>query len=250
MKRYIIETDDEHIWSYEVEGLDVNFSCNLLKPHGDKAYWLEESQDYWEWFFGEICYVKEEEMDICLLYLETAKNEFKKFYEMMPKFNYSTDADWKVSELIHYFQDYRSTKLDVTMAENPKRFIQKNGKAIVVTGVGNFCLTNDTSSICKVSANLIEDEVTSIKADTILTKKKSRIKVFSPKVQKDYISDTMENIPTVLAIKKDQPTITTNGDDIPLKKITAEDLQRHIERQTEGQCDTVLFRSSVNSTNE
>lgn len=250
MKRYIIETDDQRIWSYEVEGSDTSFSCKLLKPHGDKAYWLEESQDYWAWFFGEISYVKEEEMDICFLYLETAKQEFKKFYELMPKFNYSSKAEWKASELIHYFHNYRSTTINVAMAENPNRFIQKNGKVVVVTGVGNFYLTNDAGLISEANIDLNEDEAASIKTDTTAAQKKSRIKVYYPKAQKDNADDIAEKSPPVLAIKKDKSPTKNVGEDIPVEKITAEDLQRHIERQTEGQCDTVLFRASVHSTHE
>ena len=130
MKRYIIETDDQYIWSYEVEGADTAFSCKLLKPHGDKNYCLDEKQDYWTWFCGEISHIEGGEINICFLHSEKEQKKFQQFYELRPssaKFSFV----WKSSEIIRYFQDFRHTKQDVAYKENPARFTLKNGENII-----------------------------------------------------------------------------------------------------------------------
>lgn len=247
MKRYIIETDDQYIWTYEVEGTDTVFSCKLLKPHGDKKYWLEESQDYWNWFYGEISNVKGTEIDICFLYMETAQDNFRQFYELMPssQFSYPAKAVWKVSELIRYFQNFRSTKYEVTYSENPSKFMLKNGKTILVSGMGNFCLTNDATSVNEIKEDLPPGQPSA-------SSPKTRIKVFypTPEVQKDRPINNVPKKPPTPIIKKENSSTDCIGEDVPTEKVNSEDLQRHIERKTKGQCDTVSFRASVHSTQE
>ena len=247
MKRYIIETDERYIWSYEVAGSDADFSCKLLNPHGDKKYWLEDSQDYWDWYCGEISNIKGEEIDICFLYLETAREDFQLFYELMPldQFSFPVKAEWKSSEIIRYFQDFRNTKYEATYSENPNRFILKNGSTILAFGTGNFCLTNDATSV-----NELKDEIPLVKPSA--SSKKPRIKVFypTPDVQKDKNIDTVQKSPTTPTIKKEKTSTDSVGEDVPAEKANCEDLQRHIERKTEGQCDTVLFRPSIHHRQE
>lgn len=242
MKSYIIEIDDQKIWSYEVERMDTAFSCKLLKPHGDKAYWLEESQDYWNWFREEISYVESTEIDICFAYLETAQEEFRKFYGLMPQFNCYTKAEWKSSELIRYFQNFRCTKNNAEFKENPNRFILENGKVIIVSGIGAFCLVNDVASINKANGYSVTDGSVSGKMESNILPKKSRIKVYYP-TERNF--DDVPKAQSKPVIKKEEFSTRIVEKDIPLEKITAEDVQRYIERKTEGQCDTVNFR--VNS---
>ena len=224
MKRYIIETDDRYIWSYEVEGTDTAFSCKLLKPHGDKKYWLEDMQDYWDWLCGEISHVKGAEIDICFLYLEKERESFQQFYELMPS-------------------DFRNTKQGATYTEKNDRFMLKNGETIIVFGAGNFCLTNDATSIKKE-----DDDSKIIKPSS----KKPRIKVFFPtsEVKKDKIVDAVQKKPPAPIIKKEPSSTYHTAEDLPSEKANSEDLQRHIERKTEGQCDTVSFRPSAYSIQE
>ena len=247
MKRYIIETDDQYIWSYEVEGADTSFSCKLLKPHGDKKYWLDDMQDYWDWFCGEISRVEGAEIDICFLHLEKEQEKFQQFYELMPsaQFSFSVKAEWKTSELIRYFQDFRHTKHDATYMENPARFMMKNDETIIAFGAENFCLTNDAAFKKKKDDNSIK-----IKSPS----KKPRIKVFFPtsEVKKDKIVDvdTVQKKPLDPIIKKGSSPADYIGEDLSTEKANSDDLQRHIERKTEGQCDTVSFRPSAHSTQE
>lgn len=247
MKRYIIETDDRYIWSYEVEGTDTAFSCKLLKPHGDKKYWLDESQDYWNWFRGEISNVKGAEIDMCFLYMEMDQEKFRQFYELMPssQFSYPAKAVWKSSELIRYFQNFRNTKYEVTYSENPSRFMLKNGKTILVSGMGNFCLTNDATSVNEIKEDLLLGQPSA-------SSPKTRIKVFYPtlEVQKDKPINNVQKKPPTLIIKKENSSTDYIGEDVPTEKVNSEDLQRHIERKTKGQCDTVSFRASIRSTQE
>lgn len=245
MKRYIIETDDRYIWTYEVEETETAFSCRLLKPHGDINYELEVSQDYWDWFCGEISHVKGAKIDICFLYLDSARENFQRFYELMPQsqFSHPGKAEWKSSEIIRYFQDFRKTKHEATYAAPPGRFILKNGETIIASGAGNFCLTNDAASI-----NREDDDSKKVKP----LSGKSRIKVFypTPEVKKDKTVDTVQKTPSTPIIKKAPPSLDPVEEDVPSEKANSEDLQRHIERKTEGQCDTVSFRSSAHSTQE
>lgn len=245
MKRYIIETDDQYIWSYEVDGVDTSFSCKLLKPHGDKKYWLDDMQDYWVWFCGEISHVEGAEVDICFLYLEKEQEKFKQFYELMPsaQFSFSVKAEWKTSELIRYFQDFRHATQDATYMENPARFTLKNGEAIIVFYAENFCLTNDAAFI-----KMEDDNSKKIKSPS----KKPRIKVFfpTPEVKKDKIVDTVKKETPNPIIKKEPSPADYIGEDMPTEKANSDDLQRHIERKTEGQCDTVSFRPSAHFTQE
>lgn len=245
MKRYIIETDDRYIWSYEVEGADTAFSCKLLKPHGEKKYWLDEMQDYWEWFCGEISHVKGAEIDICFLYLEKERENFQRFYELMPSANFTfpVKAEWKFSELIRYFQDFRNTKQDATDTEKNDRCMLKNGETIIAFGAGNFCLIKDAASIKKEDGDLKNIKPSS---------KRLRIKVFSstPETKKDKIVNTVQKKPSAPIIKKEPSPTEHMGEDLPAEKANSEDLQRYIERKTEGQCDTVSFRPSAHSTQE
>lgn len=250
MKRYIIETDNQRIWSYEVEGTDTAFSCKLLKPHGDKAYWLEDSQDYWDWFLGEISHVEGTEINICVLYLDTAQEKFQQFYELMPQFSYPVKADWKASELILFFQNFRSTTLEVTFAERPSRFIQKNGTAIIVNDRGNIHVVNDAASASEIDVDSVTEDATAKTTKSLISLKKSRVKVYSPKEQTGKIVNPVPKVSSTLAIKKEKSPTNHVAEDFSSENITAEDLQRHIERQTEGQCDTVFFRSTVFSTQE
>ena len=242
MKRYIIETDDRYIWSYEVEETDTAFFCKLLKPHGDINYELEVSQDYWDWFCGEISHVKGTEIDICFLYLDSARENFQRFYELMPQsqFSYPGKAEWKSSDIIRYFQDFRNTKRKATYSENPSRFMLKDGNSILVFSTGNFCLTNDA-----ISVNEIKEELPLGKPSA--SSKKPRIKVFHPAsdAQTDKTIDALQKDPPMPIIKKENSSTDCVGEEVSLEKANSEDLQKYIERKTEGQCDTVLFRPSV-----
>lgn len=258
MKRYIIEIDDLRIWSYEVQGTSDTFSCKLLKPHGDKYYLLGESQDYWDWFLGETSLVTGAEIDICFLYLETAREKFKRIYELIPdsKFSFPEKTDWKSSELSSYFIGFRDTKNEVTFADKPDRLLLETGETFVVNDMGNFCLINDVADSKKDNDVYKKSIAYSDKTQQSLSSKKSRIKVYYPKEQREK---TVANIPKIVdsPVEKDEklPVLIRDKtpadcvkEDVPSEKITAEDLQRYIERKTEGQCDTVIFRASVNYT--
>lgn len=245
MKRYIIETDDQYIWSYEVEGEDTAFSCKLLKPHGDRKYWLDDMQDYWDWFYGEISHIEGAEINICFLHVEKEQKKFHQFYELMPsaKFSFPVKAEWKTSEIIRYFQDFRNTKQDATYTGKDDRFMLENSETIIAFGVGNFCLTNDAASIKQEDSDSKKIKPSS---------KKSRIKVFfpTPNVKKEKSVDTIQKkLPTAIIKKESIPTDRIL-EDLSAEKANSEDLQRHIERKTEGQCDTVSFRPSAHSTQE
>ena len=264
MKRYIIKIDDQHIWSYVVDEEDNTFSCRLLRPHGGKNLLLENSDEYWGYFLKLISHVEGSEIDICFLYLETARDKFKRIYELVPQnqFSYPKKNEWKTSELICYFRKFRDTKQEVTFAAKPDRLLLKNGETFVVNGLENFCLVNDADFFKK--NNDVSETVDTDSASIQKTKpwKKSRIKVYYPEEQKVVTSsnvaktssESVINKEKTSAIKKEKSPIIKQEkhtdyteDNVPLEKITAEDLQRHIERQTEGQCETVLFRPSAHS---
>ena len=265
MKRYIIETDDEHIWTYEVEGTDANFSCKLLKPHGDKKYWLEDSEDYWRWFFEEISIIKGAELDICFLCWEKSQEDFQKFYNLIPQFptsfqfGYLGNAEWKSSEIIRYFQDFRNTKEEVAYEENPSRFMLKSGKTILIYGTENFCLTKDAAFINKSDA----DSKKIRSSSTVFSKsmeekdKGSSCCVHSKKKtnltkhpEKEKSVRVVSKAPSAPAIKKEKSPTNFVGEDMSLEQVNAEDLQRYFERKTEGQCTTVSYRSSAYSEQE
>ncbi len=261
MKRYIIETDDEHIWTYEVEGTDANFSCKLLKPHGDKKYWLEDREDYWQWFFEEISITKGAELDVCFLCLEKAQEDFQQFYKLLSSFQFSClgKAEWKSSEIIRYFQDFRNTKEEVAYEENPSRFMLKSGKTILVYGTENFCLANDAAfmnkgdddsekirSSSKVFAPSMEKKDTVVPAVSS-PKRKSNLPRLSGKAKGVH---TVPSTPSAPVIKKEKSPTDLVGEAMSSEQVNAEDLQRYFERKTEGQCTTVSYRSSVYSEQE
>ena len=99
MKRYIIETDAQRIWSYEVEGEHAGFSCTLKNPHGDKSYAMEDAADYWEWLWDELGLLQGEEIDLCFLYPEEAKAEFEEFFQKRPQFCHPEQTAWKTAEV-------------------------------------------------------------------------------------------------------------------------------------------------------
>ncbi len=159
------------------------------------------------------------------------------------QFSFPVKAEWKTSEIIRYFQDFRNTKQDATYTGKDDRFMLENSETIIAFGVGNFCLTNDAASIKQEDSDSKKIKPSS---------KKSRIKVFSPtlEVKKNKSLDTVQKKPPAPIIKKDISSTDNIGDDLPSEKATSEDLQRHIERKTEGQCDTVSFRPSAHFTQE
>ena len=118
----------------------------------------------------------------------------------------------------------------------------KNGKTILVSGTGNFCLTNDANSV-----NVIKEDLPLGQPSG--SSPKTRIKVFYPttKVQKGKPINIVPQKPPAPIIKKENSSTDCNEEDVPTEKVNSEDLQRHIERKTEGQCDTVSFRASVHS---
>ena len=107
MKRYIIETDAQNIWSYKAEDVAAGFVCKLMKPHGDKSHAMEDSADYWGWFKEAICLLQNDAVDICFLYPEETQAEFEQFFKLKPQLCHPRQTSWTVTEVERFFYEYR-----------------------------------------------------------------------------------------------------------------------------------------------
>ena len=249
MKSYIIETDDKDIWTYEAEIKEKIINIILLKPHGGKTYSLEDSQDYWEWFKEEFALTEKEEVDICYIYSKSGKEKFDEFGKYIPKFSYPVQTKWRVSVIIKFFKEYRFEHIsDIEFKKTPTRFENKGGKNFIIHEFEPFKLVDDFNSMEEGAEKDVQAEKDPSQ-ELVQPKTSGRIKVYSPPVKTIKPSNGEITTDKIAAVEQEKNTTQSMlvpsaiDKNISTEKITAEDLQRYMQNETKGQCDTVKFRT-------
>lgn len=244
MKRYIIETDAQRIWSYEVEGEHAGFSCTLKNPHGDKSYAMEDAADYWEWLWDELGLLQGEEIDLCFLYPEEAKAEFEEFFQKRPQFCHPEQTAWKTAEVEKFFHEHRCRTLrdKISYDEAVGCLHFSSGKFFFVRGLGDDGLVISTGAVRS-------KDVHDASSPARKGKSTSKPKVYAPPKKKTPVraERPREGLPVPSnevgkSEKKDEEISVKASESLPLDKVTSEDFQRFINEQVEGQCDTVAYR--------
>lgn len=250
MKRYIVEVDERRIYSYEVSGADSQMQCRLMKYHGEKYCRLEEHTAFWPWFKDEVSQLEGEEIDICFLYSSSASAAYKKVFDSKPAFSPPEKTSWSLAELTVFFHEYRDIPIlgEIDYRISPARLVFSDDNTFMISGLQDFHLKNETQYVfrSKNKEAKFEDSSSAKKDDRLaLVKEKTKIKVFSPNEQKKPMETLFPAVPKEeKRVQKTKNTSVIPARPEPSEKVTAEDLQRHIARQTAGQCDTVSFRSN------
>lgn len=246
MKRYIIETDDKSIWSYEAEREGENFEVRLLRKQGEKAEFLKNSQEYWEWFVEEAALPDGAEVDICFVYPKTNEKEFCEFFKKAPKFVYSVQSSWNTAALVQFFTHWRDTALDDVVRKGlPNHFVIKVGESAIVNEIDLLKLGNDLKKAGEKGKNL-PDESNNEQSEP-RPHAKSRVKVYAPSMKQTLNtedkakSDTADVVEKEVIIKKDMGALSDvkKENSVHKEKITPEEWQRYLQNETKGQVDTV-----------
>lgn len=188
-----------------------------MRPHGDKFYSAGKFSAYWAWFTEEIA---ADELDICFIYsgepatIEQIKNAAQKF-------PHAENSTWQMAELRKFFTKYRDEPLKENFHwdENLRQIISDDGKIFKLDGLSDLILEPE-----KISEPL----------------KKFKIKVYTPPEK------TIRNEESAISSEVPEPKKSLESLELPTEfqeKISASDLQKYIAEQTDGQCDTVSFKS-------
>ena len=236
MKRYIIETDAQRIWSYEVEAPEAGFACKLMKPHGDKTYAMEDRVDYWDWFKDEASLLPGEEIDLCFLCSETAQAEFELFFQQKPQFCYPEQTSWTVAELELFFHEYREQTMSGTVhyEKELRRLVFPSGQVVLARGLGDGDLETSV-------------EVVQTKEEKLLPQqcgKKPKVKVYSPAKEQQTVPQSTD-VPPKAVEKPKQGDEKIPRAEKNVRKADGEDFQIYIEKRIEGQCRTVNYRTDM-----
>lgn len=240
MKRYIIETDVQKIWSYKAEDVAAGFACKLMEPHGDKSYAMEDRADYWEWFEEAICLLQSDEVDICFLYPEEAQTEFEQFFEMKPQFCHPRQTSWTVTEVERFFHEYRERTIreEIRYEEQSRRLTFLQGQVFLTKG-----LNDDGLAVSALQTR--EAQGASVSERKEKPKAESKVKVYAPLPRQRPAHETTaaQSKAAKKPEAKKEEKIPKGKDEPPqLPKVNHEDFRRYIEERVEGQCNTVAYR--------
>lgn len=223
MNKYIIELDGKKIFTYEAEGAGENFSCRLMRPHGDKFHSARKIRSYWEWFKEETAI---EEPHIFFIYAPEELPTLEKLKSAAPQVRRAADTAWQMSELRKFFAEYRDEPLreNFHWEETSRQIVFDGGKVLNLEGLPSFTLTDDKP---------VEETPTT---------RKFRVKVYAPPAEQQNLDVEQKNFePEKISMPEDISESAELSDEWK-EKISAEDLQSYIEEQTDGQCDRVSFK--------
>ena len=234
MKRYIIETDEQRIFSYKVKDEGAGVACILMRPHGNTSYAMEDMEAYWNWFRDEISLLPEEEIDLCFLYPQAAQKEFAAFFQQKPSFCYPKATAWNVTEVEKFFHEHRERTLHDTI-----RYDAADGRLLFSSGKVFFARGLDDGGL-RVAVKAVHR-----KHSPAAPKRTSAVKVYMPpSTPSAQIRDWGENDPKP-KVSRAEMMPKEAAASLPVEKVTGEDMQRFIEEQVKGQCDTVAYRSGL-----
>lgn len=205
MRRYIIEVDDDKIFSYAESG------SRLMLPHGDKFYSAGNFSEYWEWFTEETAV---DELDICFI-CSGEPATIEQIKDAAQKFPHAKNSTWQMAELRKFFTKYRDEPLKENFRwdENLRQIIFDDGKIFKVDGLSELILDSE-----KISES----------------PKKFKIRVYTPPER------PIRNEELGIRNEVSEPKKLSEPPELPAEsqeKISASDLQKYIAEQTEGQCD-------------
>ena len=236
MKRYIIETDEQRIFSYKVKDEGAGVACILMRPHGNTSYAMEDMEAYWNWFRDEISLLPEEEIDLCFLYPQAAQKEFAAFFQQKPSFCYPKATAWNVTEVEKFFHEHRERALHDTI-----RYDAAEGRLLFSSGEVFFARGLDDGGL-RAAVKAVQR-----KHSSGVPKRTSAVKVYTPPSTPSAPEKTRaweKAAPKPEASRAEMMPKDT-AVFLPAEKVTGEDMQRFIEEQVKGQCDTVAYRSGL-----